>query len=269
MKSNHFLFFLLFHKTIIDCASNRVKHSMLKEYQINFHDLVFDRTEIESLLGFENQEVPEPFPFIINQALKEATALFEIRGGFQIFNNIDINPFEGFVKIENQVFKPGKIVTTQFKNAHSIALFICTAGSAISEKAKAELDNGDPLMGFVLDTIGSVVAEKATEKLHQMLALDIKQLALTVSDRFSPGYCDWSVGEQQNIFALLPEDFCGVTLSESSLMWPIKSVSGMIAIGKNMHQKSYQCHWCKDELCIYGKLKRKKMNEKKSQKTVG
>jgi len=242
---------------------------MLKEYYFNFCDLDVDRTEIESLLGFENQEVPEPFPLIINQALEEATELFQFRGGFQIFNNIDINQFEGLIKIENQIFNPGKLVATQFKNARSIALFICTAGQAISEKVKVELDKGDPMQGFVLDTIGSVVVEKATEKLHQMLALEVKSLGFTVSDRFSPGYCDWSVGEQQKLFTLLPKDFCGVILSDSSLMWPVKSVSGMIAIGNNLHQKGYQCYWCNDSHCIYGKMKRKKMIEKKSRETIG
>ena len=87
---------------------------------------------------------------------------------------------------------------------------------------------------------------------------EMQKSGLKISDSFSPGYCEWSVAEQQELFALLPENFCGVSLSESSLMWPIKSVSGMVAIGSDMEHKGYQCYWCTDKDCIYGKIKRQK-----------
>jgi len=242
---------------------------MLKEFYFSFNDFTFDKTEIENLLGFEDQEIPEPFPSIIDQALVEAAKLCQLRGGFLVINDIEISSAETTIRIESQIFKPGKLVLTQFKNASSIAIFICTAGDEMSKKAQEELSNGDAIFGFVLDTIGSIVVEKVSEKLHELLTVEFKKQSLTVSDRFSPGYCDWSVGEQQKLFALLPENFCGVTLSDTSLMSPIKSISGMIAIGEGLITKGYQCHWCTDKDCIYGKMKRKKMSEKKLQKTVG
>jgi hypothetical protein len=90
----------------------------------------------------------------------------------------------------------------------------------------------------------------------------MKLKELGISDRFSPGYCDWNVSEQHKLFNLLPESFCGIHLSESSLMNPIKSVSGIIGIGENLKQLGYQCYWCNDPNCIYGKTKRKKMSKK-------
>ena len=137
-------------------------------------------------------------------------------------------------------------------------MFICTAGEKISLRAKEISTEQDPLLGYILDIIGSLLAEKVADKVEQKIEADARQSGLTLSDRFSPGYCDWSVAEQQKLFSLFPENFSGVILSDSSLMHPIKSVSGFIGLGNGLKRSGYQCHWCNDKNCIYGNIKRQK-----------
>jgi len=165
--------------------------------------------------------------------------------------------------IENQQFHPDKIVVTQLKSAQQFAIFVCTAGNTITDFANEMMAGGDIMLGYVLDTIGSVVADRTAAKIQQELENDPSIGPLKISDRFSPGYCDWDVAEQHKLFSLLPPGFCGVTLSTSALMWPVKSVSGIIGIGKNLSQKGYQCHWCTDKDCFVGKINRIKKDEKK------
>lgn len=233
-------------------------NSVIKEFQFTFNELGVTKSDIEELLGFNGGVIPEPFPGLIEFALNEANAVCNIRGGFKIFDSAEVAVSSETIKIGNQVFNPSNIVKTQFKNAGSLALFIATAGAEISERAKNLTENGDPVSGYVFDVLGSVTVAKAAEKLLKMLETEMQVSGLTISDSFSPGYCEWSVAEQQKLFALMPENFCGVTLSESSLMWPIKSVSGMTAIGINLEHKGYQCYWCTDKDCFYGKIKRQK-----------
>jgi hypothetical protein len=231
---------------------------MIKEFQYTFEELGIEKSDIEELLGFENSELPEPFPDLIEISLKHAPSICNIRGGYKLFNFDEVCVSSENIRICNQFFYPSKIVKTQFKNAGSLALFISTAGAEITEYSKNLSETGDPLSGFIFDIIGSVTVEKAADKMLQSLETDLQKSALKISDSFSPGYCDWSVAEQQKFFALLPENFCGISLSESSLMWPIKSVSGMVAIGSDMEHKGYQCYWCTDKDCIYGKIRRRK-----------
>jgi len=231
---------------------------MIKEFQYSFNELEIANSDIEELLGFEEGIIPEPFPELIASALSYAPSVCKINGGYKIFNNADVAIDKQTIRICDQIFNPSKVVITQFKNASSFALFICTAGAEISQHAKEVTKNGDPLLSFVFDVIGSVTVEKATDKIQKSLETECQKSGLHISDRFSPGYCEWSVAEQQMLFSLMPENFCGVSLSESSLMSPIKSVSGIIAIGKDMKQKGYQCHWCTEKNCIYGKIKRQK-----------
>lgn len=231
---------------------------MIKEFCYQFDELEITKTDINELMGFEDDAIPEPFPHLIEQALKKAPHICNIRGGYKIFNSIEINPEKESLSINQHIFNPSKIVITQFKDASSFALFICTAGNELSDYAKELSLNGDPILSYVFDVIGSITVEKATDKLQNWLEEDCKKRGHGISDRFSPGYCEWSVSEQQMLFDLMPDGFCGVTLSESSLMSPIKSVSGIIAIGKGLKQKGYQCNWCNDKNCIYGRIKRQK-----------
>lgn len=234
---------------------------MIKEFQFSFEELNIVPKDLTDLLGFENGNIPEPFPEIIEYALLEAPKYCNIKGGYRIFDIIEINHQNATIKIENQLFSPSKVVTTQLKESTSVALYICTAGEDISNHANEISRQGDPMLSYIVDVIGSVTVEKATDKIQKLLEIESKKSGLCISDRYSPGYCEWSVAEQQKLFSFFPDNFCGVSLSESSLMSPIKSVSGIIGIGAGLQQKGYQCRWCSDKNCIYGKIKRKENNE--------
>ena len=65
----------------------------------------------------------------------------------------------------------------------------------------------------------------------------------------SPGYCGWHVSEQQLLFPLFEGQTCGVRLTDSSLMVPIKSVSGIIGLGKEVRRLDYTCGLCDFKQC--------------------
>ena len=107
---------------------------------------------------------------------------------------------------------------------------------------------------FILDVIGSCIAEKAGDKMELLLEKEIADYNHT--NRFSPGYCGWDLTEQKKLFALLDGNPCGIKLSESCLMMPIKSISGIIGTGKNVTKKEYGCQFCELETCYKRKYKK-------------
>ncbi len=231
---------------------------MIKKFKLSFDSLGIVPEDLSELLGFYIGEIPEPFPEMIEIALKNAPDYCHIQGGYQIFDSLRIDLDNEILHVNHQVFSPSKIVVTQLKKATSCALFVCTAGKEITEYAKKLEGEGEIMLSYVFDVLGSVIVDKAMDMIQTNLEMELQQKGLKISDRFSPGYCEWSVAEQQKLFSLLPAGFCGITLSKSSLMTPIKSVSGIIGIGKELEQKGYQCHWCSDRNCMYGKIKRQK-----------
>jgi hypothetical protein len=228
----------------------------LHQYQFELSDLSIDNGDIERLMGYEPGECPDPFRQIIEEVSGELSGHCRPQGGYIILEGPEFDLGSNRTIIQGQTFLTDKIVTRMLRRSESLALFVCTAGDGI-ESWKRELNgSGDPVKGFVIDSFGSEVAEAAAQKLHSIVKEQVKQTNKLITNRYSPGYCDWPVRDQQKLFGFFPERFCGITLSASSLMHPIKSVSGMIGIGSQVRYQMYTCDSCKDEHCIYRRLQK-------------
>jgi hypothetical protein len=49
--------------------------------------------------------------------------------------------------------------------------------------------------------------------------------------RYSPGYCGWNLTGQRALFAALGPEEIGIHLTDSCLMEPVKSISGVMVMG--------------------------------------
>lgn len=85
--------------------------------------------------------------------------------------------------------------------------------------------------------------------MEEELAAFIEKRGWKHTNRYSPGYCGWHVSEQQKLFSLFPvASPCGIQLTDSSLMIPIKSVSGIIGVGSHVRKLEYTCGLCTYEI---------------------
>ncbi|MCK5470058.1 MAG: hypothetical protein KAI99_16165, partial [Cyclobacteriaceae bacterium] len=196
----------------------------LQEYAFRFDELEVSTDIIEKFMGYEPGKSPEPIPQMIKEVLEVAQDYCEIRGGYVIQKDIDINREEKMLRINGAQFDTKKIVTNQLRKMENVALFVCTAGPEIGEYSKELMHEGDFIKGYIADVVGSEIVESAMDKIQDDLERKMEARELHITDRYSPGYCGWSVGEQHKLFSFFPENFCGITLTPSSLMQPIKSV---------------------------------------------
>jgi len=202
-------------------------------------------------MGYQRGTAPEPVTLLIEEITKELLPLGDIRAEYRIFKEINLRKEEKSLKVEGVTFNIKPIIYRQIKEAEEVALFICTAGPAIGEMSRHSMKSGDLLRGYVYDVIGSEVVEAAADRMQEELRTNMAATGKGITNRFSPGYCGWDVAEQHKLFSFFRDNFCGITLTESALMNPVKSVSGIIGIGKNVKYASYQCHLCDDKNCIY------------------
>ena len=161
-----------------------------------------------------------------------------------------------FVVRELPTFDMGKIVLRQLRASEAYALFVCTAGIEYEEFQQRLKTESDMVRVFIADALGSVIAEKCADEMENCLQLSINKLGWKHTNRFSPGYCGWNVSEQQKLFPLFDGYTCGITLTESSLMIPIKSVSGIIGLGREVRRLDYTCGLCDFKQCYKRKVKR-------------
>ena len=162
--------------------------------------------------------------------------------------------FSYFVVNKQPDFEMGNIILRQLRGSEAFALFICTSGLEFETYQQRLKEQGDMVRVFIADALGSVIAEKCADQMEKALQESIDKLGWKHTNRFSPGYCGWHVSQQQLLFPLFQGHTCGVKLTDSSLMIPIKSVSGIIGLGEKVRKLEYTCGLCDFKQCY----KRKK-----------
>jgi hypothetical protein len=213
--------------------------------------IFLSRGIIEKMMSYPEGRSPDPFPQLIDEVLAEVIPLLDLHGGYTIAPVSGINSVSRQIQAGGKTFSVEKIVFHQLKKASELALFQCTAGKGISDYSRKHMEEGELMKGYIADVIGSVAVEQAMDLIQGKLENEMKASGLNITNRYSPGYCGWSVAEQQILFSFFPPGYYGILLSDSSLMDPIKSVSGIIGIGAEMKQNDYTCRMCDMKDCIY------------------
>jgi hypothetical protein len=221
------------------------------DYSFSFSDLKINSSEVAVLLGYPDGTLPEPFAEYLDEAMKKAENFSDLRGAIHIVNDVHFPEEVGVLNVHDTVFNVGKTVAHELRNSESMVLFVCTAGKEISDLAQNLLIGDNPVLGYVYDVLGSVTVEAVSNRIHQ----HIKEMATfsgeLITNRYSPGYCQWSVADQHKLFSFFPENCCGISLTESALMYPIKSISGIIGMGKKVKYRQYTCDLCHLTDCFY------------------
>src|SRR6056297_2412107 len=218
-------------------------------YEIN--DITISMVDIAHCMGYEDGIIPEPYHEMAQEIIEKVKPYCDIRGGYILKDNITLDLEKDILQVEGITFSVNRIVSRQIRNSEQIAFFVCTAGEGISRWSKELMNAGDLVLGYVVDTLGTVIVEVAMDKTQKKLNEEMSQKGLNTTNRYSPGYCGWNVSEQHKLFKMFPENFCNISLSDTALMHPIKSVSGIIGIGEKVRFNEYTCNFCDKKDCVH------------------
>lgn len=188
---------------------------------------------------------------LIERLTGQCFALSNLKGCYSIMPDPEFDTITSELRLNNMTFSLSKIVASALKRSTSLGLFVGTCGEKVELLAKEFMREGHTLESLIVDLIASELAEGVADYIHNKIEEDVAVSNLHITNRYSPGYCNWPVSDQQKLFALLGEKSCGVILTPSSLMVPIKSVSGIIGIGPEVKFRGYACAKCDDSQCIY------------------
>lgn len=228
-----------------------MKLNEIIEVPVNAADVRVQKENILELLGYSTNAADFHVHEVIDLCLDQSKDMITPRGGFIIAKNDQIIVPEGKLYINNEVFNINKIIAGQIRSAEFIALFACTIGNEVEQHSKKYMEKSDLLEGYIFDLIGSEAAEETARVIHESIKRIVSKSGYKITNRFSPGYCNWSVSEQFKLFESFGEKRFGIKLTDSALMNPVKSVSGIVGIGENVRFKPYTCNLCTDEKCIY------------------
>jgi hypothetical protein len=236
-------------------------HSMGEDVfnvEIYLKDLSISNNEVLLSLGYltgeaeNNSSLPDRhFIEMIDTVIAQLEYRCNIQAAYRILDVNQSGKEKNGLSISGKFFKMDKIVTGHLRKSEKAALFVCSIGPGMENWAKELMLSGDSVLSYIINITASVVVEKAADFLHDNIKNRMSGNGLKITNRYSPGYCNWSVSEQHLLFSLLPKNFCGVVLTESALMLPFKSISGVIGIGTSVKWKEYACDKCGIKDCTY------------------
>ena len=167
---------------------------------------------------------PKPEELPLQECLKAAKGAAQCRAVWRRYllvrdgDTLDL----GFAKTDSRDLKK------HLEGCGEILLFACTAGAETDRRiARAKLLS--PARGLLMHAIGAQQVEGGCDRLCRRLAEAFPDRQLT--DRFSPGYGDLPLTLQKDVMAALDcAQILGITLTDSLLMTPSKSVTAIIGM---------------------------------------
>lgn len=235
-----------------------MKNKTFQSYCFRFKEVAPSKKDILEFIKSGNMDECHLMNQIIDDLLQFLSDCNnQIKGGYAIKEVSSLSVKEGKIWIEGVLLEVGIQIATYLKGASYAALFLCTAGEIFTTMTKKYNKKGDYLEAYIVDTIGSLTVENAMDRIQQQLAQSLSDNHLKISNRYSPGYCNWTLIGQYDLFKLIGDNPIGVNLTDSALMIPIKSVSGVIGIGYQVKKRAYGCGICNNKTCIYREILKK------------
>jgi hypothetical protein len=148
-------------------------------------------------------------------------------------------------QIECPVFISSKVM--------GVVALICTIGAGLENQVTAFNKNNEILEAFFLDAAGLTILEGVTQAAYKRILDKLGSIGLYNGCRWEPGCEKTSLTGQKILFDLLLPDSLGVTLSDSYVFLPYKTVSCWIPITKDPMEKSNinKCRQCSLKNCLY------------------
>lgn len=180
----------------------------------------------------------------IDEVLSEC--LTEIKNQFSCkvcYSEFEISVKEDFVDFG--LFKAySKDLIKNLQNCKKTIIFAATIGVGI-DRFIIKYSKISPLKALVFQAIGA----QMIESLCDLFVSDINYYTLP---RFSAGYGDLPLEIQKEIFkVLLPEKRIGLTLNESLVMSPLKSVTAIMGISDVPCNEKKGCNLCSKKDCEF------------------
>jgi hypothetical protein len=211
----------------------------------NWIDIEIDKKQVCHYIGYDaDYEMSARISSLIDEYVEHAPHLIDPSYSYVIK---DIERVQGStIVIEGWITFESQVLARLLEQCHKVAVLMVTIGAHLEEMAYQLAEDGLVLQATVLDGIGSDAVKRVADFVQGRIGEIFSAQGLVTSERFSPGYCDWDIGQQRKIFRAVDWNAAGIRLTKECLMIPRKSISGIIGIGpSNSKVENYNlCKTC-------------------------
>lgn len=186
-----------------------------------------DFSEVLRYLGYKKAAtVTEEISRIIEKSMDEMLQFISPQAVFDIFDLVEnTNDRIHFADVEIISNNLG----TNLKECKKVALLAATIGPRVDLEIKRQ-QHIEPVKAAVMQSVGAMYIEKLVDFTNLEIKKAASEINANCKPRFSPGYGDLSLDIQKDFFRLLPCSKIGLSLMDTLIMSPEKSVTAFVGI---------------------------------------
>ena len=206
-------------------------------------DFKIDNKEVLRYLGYRgqdiNDELKEKTERMIKLCLEKASPLY----GYRLFETVENE--NGIALKGTDVILRGASIKKHLKGAKMCAVMAVTLGAQIERQLYA-LQHSDMPGAVIFNSACTALTEAVADRCCDLIKQEAENKGFGTGARYSPGYGDFPVEQQKDVLLLLDaQRKLGITLTDSFLMVPRKSVTAVVGLycGNSTNE------WCGCKTC--------------------
>ena len=200
-------------------------------------------------LGYGKNPVDEATSRLVEKGFLELEKVSALRSVFRIFemNRIDEEKVAiGTLQISS------KSLARNLNHCEKAVLFGATLGTGV-DRLIARTSLTDMANAVVLQACAAAMLEEYCDICQKKIGERLRKEEKYLRPRFSPGYGDFAIEYQKSLIRMLDcAKTIGLTMTDSCMMTPTKSVTAVIGVStveEKCHIKG--CEACEKKDCIY------------------
>lgn len=201
------------------------------------------RDEALRYLGYRGQPLDDT---IIKQIDKNISFLEEKVKPSYMYRIFDIHEENGHIHLKDtNITLVGNDINNHLKGASKCAVMASTLGFK-AERILNNLSKTKISEAVIFDAVCTAKIEDVSDSCEEEIKNKVMRDGFYTNFRYSPGYGDFPLEYQKEIIKLLGcEKTMGLTVTDSSLLIPQKSVTAIIGIFKTeQNKKEKNCDTC-------------------------
>ena len=161
----------------------------------------------------------------IRDACEEALILIEVRGAWEVYNycNKTVASEPPFKSVGNSIVK-------HLDGCEKVICMAATVGFEIEREINKKFERGEYLSSVLLDAAATAAVEQAADLMEKNFAAKFSKDGYKMRWRFSPGYGDWDLTEQEKLFKISGAEKIGMNLTSAMMLEPRKSITAIIGL---------------------------------------
>ena len=171
---------------------------------------------------------------LIKEACLEAQLLAKAQGNYEIY---PYDSKQAIIMSAQPLTLTGAVIKKHLTGATQIAVMAVTIGNQLEQAITSKFAQGEYSAAVLIDAAATAAVEMVANQVNNIIDHQAAKLGYFTTKRFSPGYGNWPITAQAAVTNLAGGHLIGITVTETSMLQPRKSVTAVIGLVASQDQR--------------------------------